>query len=128
MGFQVLTGGCDDADIDLNRPDSTHTTDFVLLEDPEKFGLLGWTDVADFILEDGASMGNLKKPLLQGMGPRKRSFLMPEQLTLKKALGERPTIHGDEGRLPSRAVVMDGPGDEFLAGAGLADEQDGASG
>ncbi len=73
-------------------------------------------------------MSHLKEPLLQGMGPRKRPFLMPEQLALKEAFRERSAIHGDEGRLPSMAVGVDGPGHELLAGPALADEQDGAPG
>src|ERR671923_570899 len=73
-------------------------------------------------------MGGLKEPLLQGSGPRKRPFLIPEQLALEEAFGERPAIHGDEGRLPSRAIVVDGPRNELLTGPALADEQDGAPG
>jgi hypothetical protein len=71
----------------LDGLDPTNATHLVLLEHPEKFGLQTWADVPDLIQEDGASVGDLEEPLLQGKGSRKRPLLVPEQLALQEAFG-----------------------------------------
>src|SRR5207248_1033270 len=44
-------------------------------------------------------------------------------LTLQQALAQGTAVDADVGAIGPRAVLMDGPGDQFLAGAGFADEE-----
>src|SRR5439155_8055398 len=51
-----------------------------------------------------------------------RSLLVPEDLAFEDMLGQRAAVYRDERSLsPARAVQ--GPGGDFLAGAGLAHDQ-----
>ena len=56
--------------------------------------------------------------------PREGALLVAEQLALDQALRKRPDVGGDERPVAAVAQVVDGPGDEFLAGAALALDQD----
>ena len=48
---------------------------------------------------------------------------MAEQLALQQVLGERAAVDADERAVAARAELVDRLGDQFLAGAGLAQEQ-----
>ncbi len=50
---------------------------------------------------------------------------MAEQLALEQPRGDGGAVELDEGAVLAAAVVVDGAGDEFFAGAGLAQQQDG---
>ncbi len=100
----------------------------VLLEDPKELGLEAWADVPHLVQEDGAAMGDLEEPLLQGLGACERPFLMTEEFTLQEAVGQRAAIDGDEEAPRSGAIVVDGLGDQLLPGAAFAHQQDCAPG
>src|SRR5204863_2777316 len=53
---------------------------------------------------------------------------VPEELRFEQRGGERGTVDRLEGRFAARALGVDRPGDELLAGAGLAADQDRALG
>ena len=53
-----------------------------------------------------------------------RALDVPEQLALQQALGQRAAVDPDVRAGRPRAQVVDGPGDQLLARAGLADDQD----
>ena len=53
---------------------------------------------------------------------------MAEQLRLEQRLGNRRAVHLDERHGALRAAIVDRAGDELLAGAGLAEDQDRALG
>ena len=48
---------------------------------------------------------------------------MSEKLALEQGLWQSRAVHGDKGRLGARARAMDAAGDQFLAGTGLALDQ-----
>jgi hypothetical protein len=51
-----------------------------------------------------------------------------EQLALQQLGGDRGAVHGNEDPVGPAAVVMDGAGDEFLAGSALPQDEDGGVG
>ena len=59
-----------------------------------------------------------------GEGPR----LVAEQLAGDHARGQGGAVDRHQQVVPARAELVDGPGDQLLAGAGLAEDQDGAVG
>ncbi len=61
-----------------------------------------------------------------GDGAGERALGVAEQLGLGQRLGNGGGVEGDESLVGTRAVVVDRPRDEFLAGAGLALDQHGA--
>ena len=48
---------------------------------------------------------------------------MPEQFALQQVLRDRPAVDRNERAPAALAVVVDGPGDQFLAGAAFAGDQ-----
>ena len=62
-------------------------------------------------------------PNLVLAGAGEGAFDVPEQLAFHQRADHRGAIHGDERA--GRAYIMDGAGDHFLAGAGLAKQQRG---
>ena len=62
------------------------------------------------------------------VGPGERPFAMAEQLALDQVLGQCPAVDRHEGHLGPQALVVDRAGDQFLARAGLAEDQHGRVG
>src|SRR6266852_1677594 len=125
-----LTVGCrDDSNVHLagfRRADAKH---LAVLEDAEQLGLKIGAGLSDLIEKQGAARGPLEasRALLDGAG--ERSLLMTEQLAFDHAVGERLAIDREERTLGAVAPVVEHPGDQFLAGPGLAFDKDrGASG
>src|SRR5690606_20451272 len=54
--------------------------------------------------------------------------VVPEELALQEALGDRGAVDDHEGALASRAPSMDGVREALLPGAGLAEDQHGRGG
>ena len=59
------------------------------------------------------------------IGTGERPLLVAEELALEELLGDGGAVDGDERRRRARAVLVDGAGDELLAGAALAGDEDG---
>jgi hypothetical protein len=49
---------------------------------------------------------------------------MAEQLRVEHVLGRRRAVEGQEGRLGAPGQGVNGPGEDFLAGAGFAGDED----
>src|SRR5262249_26295873 len=56
-----------------------------------------------------------------------RAADMAEQFRFHQRVGDRRTVDPDERHALLRAAIVDGPGDQLLAGSGLAGDQHGAS-
>ena len=65
---------------------------------------------------------------LVAVGPGERTFAMAEQLALDQVFGEGAAVDGDERAIGAFALEEDVAGGEFLAGAGLAEDQGGRIG
>jgi len=121
---QILVRGGDHADVDLEgtvRPDGTH---FPVLEDAQELHLQHRAHLADLVEEDGSPGGELEHPGAlrdrAGEGPA----LMAEHLGFEQLGGDRAAVDRDERTIGPRAGRMDGAGDELLARAALARDQD----
>ena len=69
-------------------------------------------------------MGGLKEPRLGLARIGERSPLEPEQFGFHERVGNRRTVHVDERRLGPRAASMHELGEEALARASFAEQQD----
>lgn len=65
--LQVSVGGGNDADINFNGFAAAHSGEFFFLENPEKLGLCGEGELAHFVEENGALVGDLEE---SGVFPR----------------------------------------------------------
>ena len=125
---EIAIGGGDDACIDADGAVAAEAFEFLLLEDAEELGLQLGRDVADFIEENGAAVGEFESADLLGNGAGEGSFLVAEELAFEQAGGDSGAVNLHEGSAVPAAEIVDGAGHAFLAGAGFAEEQDGRIG
>src|SRR4030095_3620207 len=114
----------DDPQVDLDVTSPAHPPEDPLLEDAEELRLAVERHLADLVEEQGAPVGQLHQALLRRLGVGERALLVAEQLALEQGLGDGRAVDFHEGRVPSRALVVEAPGDELLAGAALTVDQD----
>ena len=102
--------------------------EFLFLQDAQEFGLQLERDVADFVQEKGAAIGELEAADFLVDGAGEGAAFVAEEFGFEQAGGNRGAIHFDEGALFARAEIVDGARDEFFAGAGFAEDENGAAG
>ncbi|VBB43702.1 hypothetical protein TRIP_B310026 [uncultured Desulfatiglans sp.] len=125
LGEEVLVGGGDDPDVDPALAGFPDAFDFPLLYDPQELHLNERADLGDLVQEDRSPVGLFEAADPVADGPGEGPFDMPEEFAFKERLRERAAVDGNEGHVFPGAVVVDGAGDEFLAGAAFALDEDG---
>ena len=81
-------------------------------------------DLTDLVEEERPAVGLLEAPFAAGDRAGEGAALVPEQLALEERLGQRRAVQAHERTLGARAGQVDRLGDELLAGAALAADQD----
>ena len=79
--------------------------------------------VADLVEEERAAVALLELADPLAVGPGERALLVAEQLALQQALRDGRAVDRQERLVGPLAVLVDGPGDQLLAGAALAEDQ-----
>ena len=123
QGFEVLVGGGDDAHVDLDRCVPADTVELAVGQHTQQAGLRIGRHVTDFIQKQGAAVGLLKAPAAQVGCAGKRAFFVAEQLGLHQVFGDGGHVQRNKGRGSTRAVAVQGVGDQLFAGARLAIDQ-----
>ena len=126
--FEVAVGGADDADV--GAAGAVFADAFIepFLEDAEQFALEGQGDFADFIEEEGAAFGGFEAADAVADGAGEGAFGVAEEFAFVQFGGDGGAIDADERFLRPATAAMDFVGDQFLAGAGFAEDQDGGVG
>ena len=126
--LEIAVGGGEDPDINRNRVPSADALDLAIFQQPEELGLDGERDIADLIEEQGAAVGllDLADPALDGAG--EGAPLETEELTFEQGLRDGDTVDDDKRRIHSGRVLVNRAGDQFLAGAGGASDENGGVG
>src|ERR1017187_1553539 len=114
----------DDADVDRHGFRSAHARHATLLQDAQEVELQLRADVADFVEEERAAVRGHEFALAARRGAREGSLLVAEELGLEERLGEGRARHRDERLVVARAFGVDGPGEELLPRAALAEDED----
>ena len=130
LGDEDLEGpvrGGDDADVGLDRFGGAEGLVFAFLEDAEQLNLEGVGHVADFVEKEGAAFGDGESAGFIGMGVGEGAFFVAEQLGFEKGFGQGAAVDGDETVVFAGAEFVEGPRDEFFAGAAGALDEDGAA-
>ena len=120
---EVAIGGGDQADIELPGARAADAFELALLQDAQELGLQLRRQFADLVEKDGAAFGHLELALLLRHGAGEGALLVSEQLAFQQRLGERGAVDGDEGFGGARAEAVQGAGHQFLARAGLAQDE-----
>src|SRR6266481_1326019 len=125
---KVLVGGGHHAAVHLDRAGPAQALDLAVLQEPEQLHLHRGSELAHLVEEEGAALGALDAAFLPLDGAGERSALVAEQLGLEDGLGDGGAVDGHEGPLRPRRVVVQGAGEELLAGPALPEEEDGGRG
>jgi hypothetical protein len=121
-------GGGDQPDVDPAGPGRADPADLPFLQHPEQSRLGLERQFADLVEEQGASVGGLHQPVAGRGGTGEGPLLVPEQFRLDQGIGNRCTVEADHRRIAAGALVVQGPGDQLLAGPGFPQHQDGRLG
>src|SRR6185369_9366793 len=89
----------------------------------EKERLHAQAHLADLVEEDRAVLGLVEPAALVAVGARETAPHVSEQLRLEKRVRNAGAIDGDEGPLPTAALVNQ-PGDDVLADAAFTGDED----
>ncbi len=121
-------GRRDDADVDVDALWATEPLDLALLQDPQQLDLDIGRQVADLVEEDRRVIGQFEASDLSCERTSKRALLPAEQLALHQRAWNRRAVDPHHDPATPRAQFMNLRGDELLARAGLAEQQDGRIG
>ena len=117
-------GGGDHAHIDREIFfAAAHALNGLVLQHAQKLGLRSQTDIADFVQENRAPVGLFESPDAAAGRAGEGAGFVPEQFAFEQVLRDGRAI--DDHQRPSRAaaVLEQIPRHQFLAGAGLAPDQ-----
>ena len=126
--FQGAVGGRDEPHVDLDRLVVADARDLLLLQHAEQLDLRAHRHVADFVEEQRAAVGVLERADPIGVGVGKGPLHVAEQLALDEVLGHGGAVEGDDPLALAGAVLVNGLGDQLLAGAAFAVDQHGGVG
>src|SRR5882757_6731055 len=124
---KILIRGGDHADVHALRAIAAEPFEFLLLQHTKKLRLKFEGKVADFVEEERAAVGEFEAADFLIDGPGERAALVAEKLGFEKAAGNGGAIDFNEGAIAARTEIMDGAGEELLAGAGFAEQEDGSA-
>ena len=122
---EVPIGGGDEANVDGNGANAAEAFEGFLLQGAEELGLEIERDVADFVEEQGSAVGHFEAADFLGEGAGEGAAFVAEEFTFEKAGGDGGAVECNEREISAGAEAMDGAGDEFLAGAGFAEDENG---
>ncbi len=126
LRLEVLVRGGDDPDVDGDGFRPAHPDDLPFAEGPEELDLGVLGEFADLVEEDRPRVGQLELAGLVGPGVGEGPLDVAEEFALDEVAGHGPAVDDDEGPVLARAGEVDRPGDELLARAALAADEDGA--
>ena len=121
--LQVLVRGGDDAHVHLHRVAGADALERHLLEHAQQLDLHLRRHVADLVQEQRAAVGRLEPADLVADGVGESPLDVAEQFTFQQAGRQVGAMDLDERLAGPRAVVVDGAGQQPLAGAALAAQQ-----
>ena len=122
---QVAMRGAHDAHIHNGRPVFAHAANLAAFQHAQQLGLHRLRQLADFVEKDRAAVGNFKQADAVLIGAGERTLAVAEQLAFDERFRQRAAIDRDKRLAGARALVVNGAGDQFLAGAGLAQDEHG---
>jgi hypothetical protein len=100
--------------------------DLLFPQDPEQLSLQAERQIADFIEKNGSPVGQFELSWFAGFqGSGERSCLVAEEFRFKQLARYGRAIDPDERMIAPGTRLMDGLGEDLLAGTALAREQNG---
>jgi hypothetical protein len=115
--------GRDDPHVDAYGTFAADPDDLAVLHDAQQADLRGQRELADLVEEERSAAGLFEPSLPASEGAGECALLVAEQLRVDQFGSDRAAVDAPEGPGAKRRVLMNGARDDFLAGAGLAEQQ-----
>ena len=122
---EVVVGGSDHAHVEGVGLGAADPLEDALLQQPEQAGLGLEGQIPDFVQKQGAPVRQLALALLLGHSAGEGALLVAEQLAVDQGLGHGAAVDGHERARAAPAPLVQQARGHALAGAGLAEEEDG---
>ncbi len=123
---EIAMGGGDEANVNGDRHVAADALNGFFLQHAQEHDLDLARQLRDLVEKEGALVGQFEAADAAARRAGEGAGFMAEQLAGDEIGGEGGAVDGDHEPIAARADLMDGAGDEFLAGAGFAVDQDGA--
>ena len=125
LRVQVAIGGGDDSHVRRAQLAAAHTLVGALLQDAQELRLQLRRHFRYLVEKQRATVGKLEAAAAQGDRARERSSLVAEQLAFHQLRRDRRAVDRHERARGAGRQAVQFPGDAFLAGARLAQDQHG---
>jgi hypothetical protein len=116
-------GGCDDAHIDRRGGGIAQRLALPRLKKSQQLGLDVERQLGDLIKKQGAASGSANASGAVAGGTGKGPLAVAKQFRLGQLLRQRGAVDGDKGGLSTAALMVQGLGQQLLAGTALAKDQ-----
>lgn len=126
-GGEVFVSCGDDADIDFDGGVAADAFDGAFAEGAEELDLSALVDFAEFVEEERAAVGGFEAADAAFGGTGEGAAFVAEEFAFEQLWGEGGAVDDDEFGFGSAAEVVEGVGDEFLAGTAFAFDEDGGA-
>jgi len=100
----------------------------VLLEHAQELDLGHGREIADLIEKDGAAVGELEASFFARDRSGKGPLFVTEEFRFDEIFRDGGAVDADEGLLAAGGIIVDGLGDQLLAGPRFAAQQHGGGG
>ena len=121
---EIAVGGSNDAHVHLAGVLLADALVAALLQNAQQLALQLHRDVAHLVQEHRAAIGSLEAPGAIAQCAGEGTLHVPEELALVELLGYGGAVDPDHGLVRTQATLVDLPGHQLLAGAGLAQDED----
>ena len=122
---EVAVGGGDHAHVDARlRALGADALDLAALEEAQQQRLHPQAHLPHFVHEDRAAVRRLEQARLVAVGAGERAAHVAEQLRLEERVGQAGAVDRDELRARAGALLVDQAGEDLLADAALAGDED----
>ena len=121
---QVAVGGGNDADVNGYIPGITHGLEGFFLDSPQEFDLKLLVDFPYFVQKDRALVCCFQQAFFILGSTCKGTLFMPEKLTFHEGFRYSAAIDDDKRLVISITFLVNGPGNQFLAGTAFTGDKD----
>src|ERR1019366_9449635 len=118
--FEVAVRRGDDAHIHLDGAAAADAFQFALLQNAQQLRLHSRGNLADFVQRNRAAMREFKPAIALGQRTGESAFFVAEKFAFDEVFGNGGAIDLDERRVGARTFAVKRAGDEFLARAAFA--------
>ena len=123
--FERAIGRRYQAEVDLDRLLAAEPLETAIFEHAQQLGLRDERQVADFVEEQRAVVGQFQPPRFAVVRAGERALLVAEDFGLEQRVGQRGAVDRLELFAAAAAQLVNHPRDDFLARAGRPQDQDG---